>query len=541
MGTQEFYADLDIKKNQLKNVRIDVLEAVPTSSSSDEKGRIVTFAGDFYVSNGTKWVKMADDAVVQTLKTTVGGDSSGLVKDVKDLQDAVGTGSSTGTTITSRVTALEGVVGKEAGEGSEATGLVKSVADNANAISTNTANIATNKTTAEAAKSKADANEAAISNLKTTVETAEKDIDALEKKVGASTDGADATGSLYARTIKNAVDISTLTQAVANNKNAAETGLADKVDKVNGKQLSTEDFTAAFKTKLEGIDTGAQVNKVTDVQVDKVSVLDGTVAVIDLTPYAKKADLASAYVYKGSVEDISNLPTSGQTPGDVYNVEKQFTYDDKVYPAGTNVAWNGTTSKWDPLGGTVDLSPYATTESMNTALKGKQDNLTEAQLAAANSGITTTKVSTYDEYSKLITEAKSAADAAQATANKKVDALTTTKPTTGSYTKVTVSAEGLVTEGVAQTDADIPELAASKITSGVFDLDRIPIMAVQETATLAAGSTVTVNSGMKTALVAQVLDGNNKVVFCETTISGGSVVLGSSVAGTVKVNIIGLR
>lgn len=36
--------------------------------------------------------------------------------------------------------------------------------------------------------------------------------------------------------------------------------LADKVDKVAGKQLSTEDFTSTLKSKLEGIEAGAQAN-----------------------------------------------------------------------------------------------------------------------------------------------------------------------------------------------------------------------------------------------------------------------------------------
>ena len=33
--------------------------------------------------------------------------------------------------------------------------------------------------------------------------------------------------------------------------------LADKVDKVDGKGLSTNDFTTAYKTKLDGIANGA--------------------------------------------------------------------------------------------------------------------------------------------------------------------------------------------------------------------------------------------------------------------------------------------
>ena len=46
----------------------------------------------------------------------------------------------------------------------------------------------------------------------------------------------------------------------------AYTELAKKVDKETGKGLSTNDFTDALKTKLEGIEAGAQVNTVTGVK-----------------------------------------------------------------------------------------------------------------------------------------------------------------------------------------------------------------------------------------------------------------------------------
>lgn len=45
----------------------------------------------------------------------------------------------------------------------------------------------------------------------------------------------------------------------------ADAGLADKVDKVTGKGLSTNDYTTAEKNKLNGIAAGAQVNTVTSV------------------------------------------------------------------------------------------------------------------------------------------------------------------------------------------------------------------------------------------------------------------------------------
>lgn len=48
--------------------------------------------------------------------------------------------------------------------------------------------------------------------------------------------------------------------------------------------------------------------------------------------------VAGAYKYKGSVATQNDLPSSGNTVGDVWNVQAN----------GMNYAWNGTS--WDPLG-----------------------------------------------------------------------------------------------------------------------------------------------------------------------------------------------
>lgn len=72
--------------------------------------------------------------------------------------------------------------------------------------------------------------------------------------------------------------------------------------------------------------------------------------------YAKKTDIAGVYKYKGSVAAASNLPTTGQTKGDVYNIEAASSYG----PAGTNVAWDG--SKWDALGGLLEIEALTNAE-----------------------------------------------------------------------------------------------------------------------------------------------------------------------------------
>ena len=63
------------------------------------------------------------------------------------------------------------------------------------------------------------------------------------------------------------------------------------------------------------------------------------------------AKVSSVYRFMGSVATYNDLPSSGQTVGDTYNVED----------TGANYAWDGT--QWDKLSETVDLSQYLTIAS----------------------------------------------------------------------------------------------------------------------------------------------------------------------------------
>lgn len=81
----------------------------------------------------------------------------------------------------------------------------------------------------------------------------------------------------------------------------------------------------------------------------------------------KISALGSAYRIKGSKTNISEvLALTDAKVGDVWNVINAFTLNGKPYPANTNVVCITATSSsdhdennWDPIGGTVDLSPYA--------------------------------------------------------------------------------------------------------------------------------------------------------------------------------------
>ena len=77
--------------------------------------------------------------------------------------------------------------------------------------------------------------------------------------------------------------------------------------------------------------------------------------------------LGSVYRIKGSKTNISEvLALTDAKVGDAWNVTNAFTFGGKPYPANTNVVCITATStsdhdenNWDPIGGTVDLSPYA--------------------------------------------------------------------------------------------------------------------------------------------------------------------------------------
>jgi hypothetical protein len=60
--------------------------------------------------------------------------------------------------------------------------------------------------------------------------------------------------------------------------------------------------------------------------------------------YALKTDIAGVYKFKGSKSTYSALPTTGNTKGDVWDVQD----------TGMNYGWTGTA--WDALGMTLSIS-----------------------------------------------------------------------------------------------------------------------------------------------------------------------------------------
>lgn len=184
--------------------------------------------------------------------------------------------------------------------------------------------------------------------------------------------------------------ISQNTAAIASNT----TAIQSKVDKVDGFGLSSNDYTSQEKTKLAGLNnytlpTASDTVK-GGIKVGTGLTMNGEVLTVDVTKsyvdtqLATKANasnvytkaevnskVSSVYRVKGAVASYAKLPTVDVTIGDVYNISD----------TGANYVAVSTTPTWDKLSETVNLSGYATTAAMNSALGNKVDKVSGKALS----------------------------------------------------------------------------------------------------------------------------------------------------------------
>lgn len=172
-----------------------------------------------------------------------------------------------------------------------------------------------------------------------------------------------------------------------------------------GKGLSTNDLTDELKAKY---DQAAQ--KVDSISVPtKVSQLenDSKYQTESQVTSAIHAKVSSVYKPGGSIAFASLPELSASVLGMVYNVTDAFTTtadfldgSGKKYPAGTNVvvvdAGSGS-YKFDVLAGFVDLSGYATTSAMNSAIATAKNEA----VSSANSN-TDSKLADYVKSADLV-------------------------------------------------------------------------------------------------------------------------------------------
>lgn len=182
-----------------------------------------------------------------------------------------------------------------------------------------------------------------------------------------------------------------------------QSALNDKVDKVEGKGLSTEDYTTAEKTKLGSIDAGAQVNVIETVKVNGTALTpDENKAVnIDLSGYKTKQ---SAVVDPSAVDTgLTFIDSASQDANGVMTVTKRTVQDgttsqkgvvqlvdshestatDKAAtPKNVKEAYDLASGKQDPIvfDGTYDpvTNKAATVATVTSAVANKADKVSSA-------------------------------------------------------------------------------------------------------------------------------------------------------------------
>lgn len=194
------------------------------------------------------------------------------------------------------------------------------------------------------------------------------------------------SGAIYTALQNVHIDVDTTLDTTSNNpiaNSAVATALNGKVDAVNGKGLSTNDYTDAEQTKLSGIETGAEVNvqanwtesdtdsdayiqnkptKVSDFTNDSGFI---TNTVNNLTNYyttsntytKTEVDTLIAAAKNGRFVVVATLPTTDIQTNVIYLLPKTVAQTDNIYDEYINT--DGTSAGWEKIGDTqIDLSNY---------------------------------------------------------------------------------------------------------------------------------------------------------------------------------------
>ena len=160
--------------------------------------------------------------------------------------------------------------------------------------------------------------------------------------------------------------------------------LLKKVDKIEGKQLSTEDFTTALKTKLQGL------NNYDDAEI-KLSLAGKQDAITDLNAIRQGASLGLT-----SVQDISHLATKNElTQG--LSGKQDVISDLESIRSG---AAKGATA----LQSHQDISHLATKTEVTQGLNGKQDVITDLAEIRAGANLGKTALQEHQDISHLATK-----------------------------------------------------------------------------------------------------------------------------------------
>ena len=174
--------------------------------------------------------------------------------------------------------------------------------------------------------------------------------------------------------------------------NTLNTKMADKVDKVTGKQLSTEDFTTEAKTKLENIAEGANnyvLPQASTSELGGIRIDGSTIVIEDGVAKAKGADAAD-YTARAAIEELSDNVlkkdnTTEYTPTQKYHpATKEYVDSKGVDSLTADKILSGT------FGGQVNAN--ATAVSNLATSQVRNISISETDLESGVSSLTTGEI-----------------------------------------------------------------------------------------------------------------------------------------------------
>lgn len=211
----------------------------------------------------------------------------------------------------------------------------------------------------------------------------------------------DATNKANAK-VSSATTISADSTTTAPNEKAVSTALSAKLDTTTAASTYATQtaLTNGLATKQNAI---TSTNKLPAANVSGLATVATSGSYNDLTnkPTIPAAQVQSDWNATTGMGVILNKPTLGTVAA------KAVTTTQRTATTGTNAATDANVPTEKAVA--TALASKANTSDLNN----KQDKLTTAQLAAANSGITADKVSQYDGYANQIAEKQGTLTTAQ--------------------------------------------------------------------------------------------------------------------------------